>query len=150
MSVPPRPGPDLVLPGTAGPRRLRPLAAERLLVVFYQEDATPTCTTQLCSFRDDFDLLQELGTEVVGVSADSVDIHRAFLQRLGGLPFALLSDSAGEAARSFGVWDAESQRSQRAVFVLDRAGVILHASVPYTPLNLAQYEAVFRALGLAS
>ncbi len=141
--------PDLVLPGTGGPRRLRPERAERLLVVFYREDATPACTTQLCSFRDDFDLLQELGVEAVGVSVDDLDAHRAFLDRLGSLPFPLLSDAGGEAARAFGVWDAQTQRSQRALFVLDRSGSVLHAAVPYTPSSLNQYEALFHALGVS-
>jgi peroxiredoxin Q/BCP len=135
------------LPGTDGPRRLLPEHSERLLVVFYQEDATPACTTQLCSFRDDFELLQQLGVEVVAVSVDDLDAHRAFLQRLGGLPYPLLSDATGAAARAFGVWDADTRRSRRAVFVVDRAGTVVHATAPYTPANLVQYEAVFRALG---
>jgi peroxiredoxin len=140
----------LVLAGTAGPRRLVPQRTERLLIVFYQEDGTPTCTTQLCSFKADFDLLQELGVEVVAVSADSLAAHQAFLERLGGLPFPLLSDADGEASRAFGVWDSELRRSQRAVFVLDRAGAVLYAAVPYAPSNLTQYEAIYRALGVSA
>ncbi len=141
--------PTRELPGTDGPRPLLPLRADRLLVLFYQEDGTPACTTELCSFRDEIELLHELGAELVGVSVDNLESHRAFLERIGGLPFPLLCDAGGDLARAFGVWDAEARRAQRAAFVLDRTGAVRHAQVPYSPSNIAQYEAIFRALGLS-
>jgi peroxiredoxin Q/BCP len=149
MTGNPKQAPDLELQGTGGARRLRPASGGHLLVVFYQEDGTPTCTTELCSFREDFPLLEELGAEVVGISVNSLSAHAAFLKRIGGLPFPLLSDQDGAAARAFGVWDGETRRAMRAVFVIDAEGAILHARVPYNPANLGQYEAVFRSLGLS-
>jgi very-short-patch-repair endonuclease/peroxiredoxin len=140
--------PDLTLASTAGPQRLRPSPGRRLLVIFYQEDNTPACSTQLASFRDDFEVLRELDADVVAISSDDLASHEQFAHRLGNLPFPLLSDSDGSAAKQFGVWSAENQRADRSVFVVDDEGKIRYASRHYSLGNLAEYTAVFEALGL--
>jgi nitrogen fixation NifU-like protein len=136
--------PDVTLEGTSGPRPLRPIAGPHLLLIVYEEDGTPTCTTQLCSFREDFDLLAALGVEVAGMSTDSLASHIAFLERLGGLPFPLLSDPQGAVARSLGAWDASSGRARRALFVIAADGEVVHAACPYSPGDLSEYERVFQ------
>jgi thioredoxin-dependent peroxiredoxin len=141
--------PDIELDGTGGRRRLRPSPGKRLVIAFYQEDSTPTCTTQLNAFKEDFSVLQELGAEMVAISADTLDSHRAFLDRMNRPPFPLLSDPQGEAAKAFGAWDSDERRAKRALFVIDDQGRILHACVPYNPSNLAQYEQLFQALGFS-
>jgi peroxiredoxin len=93
-------------------------------------------------------MVRELGAEVIAVSADGVDSHEAFAERLGGVPFPLASDTTLEAARAFDVVDDAGKRSRRAVFVIDRGGNILHAERWFQPGNPGQYEAIFRALGL--
>lgn len=141
--------PDLTLAGTEGPRRLRPAPGHPLLVIFYQEDSTPACSTQLASFSADFELVRELGAEVVAISADNLATHRHFAERLGGLPFPLLSDPGGTAAQEFGVWDAQNRRAVRSVFVVDDNGNIRYASRHYSLGNLDEYQRVFEALGLS-
>ena len=119
-----------------------------MVLAFYTEDNTPLCSNEIAMLRDDYEMVRELGAEVVAVSADGVESHRDFAERLGGVPFALVSDEALEAARAYGVVDDAGKRSRRAVFVIDRGGVILHAEPWFQPGNPTQYEAVFRALGL--
>jgi len=92
--------------------------------------------------------VRELGAEVIAVSADSLESHEAFAERLGGVPFPLGSDERLEAAASYGVVDDSGKRSRRAVFVIDRGGRILHAELWFQPGNPGQYEAIFRTLGL--
>ena len=71
--------PEMTLEGPGGPLRLSDYAAGGALVVaFYAEDATPTCTAQLCSFRDDFALIRENGAQLVAISADSAASHARF------------------------------------------------------------------------
>ena len=142
------PLPDITLEGPDGPVSLRKMGRGRPLVVaFYQEDATPTCTTQLSAFRDDFDLIEELGAVLVAISADSVESHRVFAEA-HPLPFPLLADAKLEAARAFGVVDESGRRSVRAVFVADDEGTVV-ASIPYyNPANGQHYQAVFQALGV--
>ena len=134
---------------TQGTRRLDGLLAEGPLVLaFYAEDATPTCTAQVCGFRDEHATLQELGAQVLGVSADSLESHHRFLERLGGLPFPLAADLDLELARAYGVVDDDGKRSRRAVFVIGADGMVLEANPSYQPQAMEQFAAVFRALGL--
>ncbi len=141
--------PDLALPSTLGDLRLSDMTGEKKVVLaFYAEDNTPLCSNEVAMLRDDYEMVRELGAEVVAVSADGLDSHRDFAERLGGVPFALASDERLAAARAYGVVDDAGKRSGRAVFVIDRGGVILHAEPWFQPGNPSQYEAVFRALGL--
>ena len=118
-----------------------------LLVLFYREDATPSCTTQLCAFRDEWELIAELGASVAAISADGVESQQRFAaaQRF---PFPLLSDPELAAARAFGVADEAAKRSERAAFVADGSGLITLAIPFYQPANLAHFQSVFEALGV--
>ena len=149
MPDPGEQAPDFILPSTSGDVRLSD-ATERgkVVLAFYYEDATPTCSNEISMLRDDYDLVRELGAEVIAVSADSLESHEAFAERLGGVPFPLASDEMLKAAKAFDVVDDAGKRSRRAVFVIDRGGEILHAERWFQPGNPTQYEAIFRALGL--
>jgi len=145
---PGEPAPDFTLPSTQGDISLRELTAEKKVVLaFYFEDATPLCSSEVATLKEDYDLIRELGAEVVAVSADSLASHEAFAQRLGGFPFPLASDSDLLATRLYDVLDDTGKRSRRAVFVIDRGGSVLHAIGWYQPGNVTQYEEVLRALG---
>ena len=118
-----------------------------LLVLFYREDATPSCTTQLCAFRDEWELLAELEAAVAAISADGVESQQRFAEAQR-FPFPLLSDPDLVAARAFGVADEAAKRSERAAFVADANGVITLAIPFYQPANLAYFQSVFEALGV--
>jgi len=141
--------PDFTLPSTAGNVRLSEATDRgKVVLAFYYEDATPTCSNEISMLRDDYELVRELGAEVIAVSADSLDSHEAFAERLGGVPFPLGSDETLEAANAFDVVDDAGKRSRRAVFVIDRGGRVLHSERWFQPGNPSQYEAIFHALGL--
>ena len=148
----PEPGelaPDFTLPSTSGEVRLSEAADRgKVILAFYYEDATPICSTEVSMFRDDYEVVRELGGEVIAVSADSLESHEAFAQTLGAVPFPLASDETLEVAKEFDVVDESGKRSRRAVFVIDRGGEVLHAERWFQPGNPTQYEAIFRALGL--
>ena len=118
-----------------------------LLVLFYREDATPSCTTQLCAFRDEWELLAELEAAVAAISAAGVESQQRFAEAQR-FPFPLLSDPDLVAARAFGVADEAAKRSERAAFVADANGVITLAIPFYQPANLAYFQSVFEALGV--
>ena len=141
--------PDFRVETTEGGRTLSQLlAAGPLVLVFYVEDSTPACTAQLCAFRDEYETVRALGAQILAVSADGVDAHRAFIERSGGLPFALAADTDLSLARAYGVVDEDGRRARRAAFVIGRDGVVTEALVPYQPTVAEQFMAVFRALGL--
>ena len=140
--------PAVTLESGDGPLSLRALRAGRALVVcFYTEDATPTCSAQLRAFRDDFDVIDELGAAFVAISADSVASHAAF-REANAFPFPLLADPELRAAKAFGVIDETGKRSVRAIFVTNEAGTIVAAIPHYNPVNGQQFQAVFEALGM--
>jgi len=120
--------PDVTLLDAEGqPVRLRDLVAEKVLVVyFYPKDDTPGCTAEACGFRDAYQDFVDAGAEVVGISQDLGDSHRAFARK-HRLPFRLLTDPHGAAARAFGVKKTLGILPGRATFVVDRRGRIVDA-----------------------
>jgi peroxiredoxin Q/BCP len=140
--------PDFELPSTQGRLRLKDLTAtKKVILAFYTEDNTPLCSSEVSVLQEDYELVEHLQAEVVAVSPDSLDSHRDFAEELGGVPFPLVSDENLEAARAYGVLDDTGKRSRRAVFVIDKGGMILQVVPRFEPGNPNQYEAIFAALG---
>src|SRR3972149_7738615 len=71
-----------------------------LLIYFYPKDFTSGCTTEACSLRDNFSRIKDK-LQLVGVSADSVESHKNFIEKYN-LPFTLLSDPERKAIKSYG------------------------------------------------
>lgn len=69
---------------------------------FYPKDDTPGCTTEACEFRDNIFAFRAANCQVLGVSLDDQDSHRAFAEK-HELPFPLLADTEGAAADAYGV-----------------------------------------------
>ena len=102
---------------------------KKLVLYFYPEDDSPTCTLQACSFRDNFSILRERGFEVVGVSPDSASVHKKFESKFH-LPFTLIDDASHNIMRKYGTWDKkklfghEYMGVLRTTFVIDEKGII--------------------------
>lgn len=73
-----------------------------VVLYFYPKDDTPGCTTEACEFRDDFRAFREADCQILGVSLDSTESHKAFSEKYG-LPFPLLTDREGRVASAYGV-----------------------------------------------
>ncbi|MFW5816381.1 MAG: peroxiredoxin [Wenzhouxiangella sp.] len=109
--------PDFDLPDHDGASfRLSDHRGQRLLLVFYPGDDTPVCTAQLRDYREGLATFAGLGVEVIGISPDDPDSHRAFRQK-HDLPFRLLSDTKLEVARKYGCKALIGMK--RGVFLLD-------------------------------
>lgn len=144
------PAPDFTLPSTQGPLTLSDLWERgKVVLVFYTEDNTPACTQEVRAFKEEYETVRGAGAEVVAVSADTLESHRAFCEALGGCPFPLVADPDLVAGRLYGVVAEDGRRTRRAVFVIDRGGVLLHAVPHFNPGNVGQFLEVFRALGVA-
>lgn len=95
-----------------------------LVIYFYPKDNTRVCTEQACSFRDQYQDFTALGTEVIGVSSDSVKAHQRFANQYQ-LPFILLSDANKKLRQLFGVPnDLLGLIPGRVTYVINREGVI--------------------------
>ena len=73
-----------------------------VVLYFYPKNNTPGCTTEACEFRDDIFAFRDLNTQILGVSLDDVESHKAFAEEYG-LPFPLLSDADGTTSSAYGV-----------------------------------------------
>jgi peroxiredoxin Q/BCP len=71
-----------------------------LVLYFYPKDDTPGCTTEACAFRDEYKVIIEQNTQVIGISVDSVESHAEFAGKYN-LPFPLLADKGGIVAKQY-------------------------------------------------
>ena len=97
--------------------------------------------------KGEYETLREAGAEVVGVSKNSLETHLKFCQDVGGCPFPLVSDEHLEAARLYGVLGEDDKSNRRAIFVIDRGGVLLHQIGWFQPGNIGQFLEIFQSVG---
>ena len=104
-------------------------AGKKLALYFYPKDNTPGCTAQACSLRDGYQDLKKAGYAVVGVSVDSEDSHRKFIEKFD-LPFPLIADVDKKLVQEFGVWQEKKNYGKtymgtvRTTFLIDETGAI--------------------------
>jgi mycoredoxin-dependent peroxiredoxin len=101
------------------------VGARNLLLVFYPFAFTGVCTAELRQLNDRFHALDELQTDVVAVSCDSVPALRAFADR-EGLALPLASDfwPHGAVSTAYDALDPVLGCATRATFAIDRAGIV--------------------------
>jgi len=121
---------DFTLPATGGVDfSLYPIRSKSLVIYFYPKDSTPGCATEAQQFRDLYEEFRKAGSEIVGISRDSMKSHENFKSKFS-LPFALLSDADEVACGLFGVikqkmmYGKQVRGIERSTFVLDNKGVI--------------------------
>jgi peroxiredoxin Q/BCP len=106
-------------------------AGKKLILYFYPEDDTETCTVEACNLRDNLNLLKKDGYEIVGVSPDGVTKHRKFADKYH-LNFNLLADEKMKAIKAYDVWGIKQLFGHiydgliRTTFIIDEQGIIQH------------------------
>lgn len=104
--------------------RLGDYLGQKALVLFlYPKDNSPICTKKARWFRDSYEQFVEAGAEVIGVSSDSADSHRAFGKQ-HKLSFPLVSDGDGSLRKRFGVPSTLGMLPGRATYVIDKEGIV--------------------------
>ena len=108
---------------------LKNFKGKKVVLYFYPEDDTPTCTIQACNLRDNYSLLKKEGFEVVGVSPNDSNSHKKFEQKFQ-LPFTLLEDPQHKIIDKYGVWGEKNLYGRkymglhRTTFLIDERGII--------------------------
>ena len=121
----------------------------KLVLFFYPEDDTPTCTIQACNLRDNFGLLNKNGFTVIGISPDEEKSHLKFREKFS-LPFTLLSDPDHKIIDKYGVWGEKNLYGRnymglhRTTFVIDGKGTI--RKIFLRPKNKAHAEEILKSL----
>ncbi|OQP58509.1 thioredoxin-dependent thiol peroxidase [Niastella populi] len=102
---------------------------KKVVLYFYPEDDTPTCTVQACNLRDNYGLLKKNGFEVLGVSPNDEKSHKKFETKFD-LPFTLLADPGHAIINKYGVWGEKQMFGNkymgvhRTTFVINEKGFI--------------------------
>lgn len=111
------------------PVSLADFKGKKIVLYFYPQDDTPTCTLQACNLRDNFSLLKKNGFVVLGVSPDEEKKHKKFEAKYD-LPFTLIADADHKIIDSYGVWGEKQLYGKtymglhRTTFLIDEKGII--------------------------
>jgi len=125
-----KPVADFSLPSTGNTTfKLSGTRGSKVVLYFYPKDNTPGCTTQGSDFRDLHPQFKRAGTQVFGISRDSVKSHEGFKSKMK-FPFELLSDADEKVCGQFGVMKLKNMYGrkvrgiERSTFVIDEKGVL--------------------------
>jgi thioredoxin-dependent peroxiredoxin len=125
------------------------LKGKKVVLYFYPEDDTPTCTIQACNLRDNYGLLKKEGFEVIGVSPDDPQKHKKFEKKFS-LPFTLIADTSHQILEKYGVWGEKQMFGNkymgvhRTTFVIDEKGIV--RKIFLRPKNKAHAEEIVAAM----
>ena len=142
--------PDFTLFDSAKqPTKLSDSKGKNVVLAFYPGAFTGVCTTEMCTFRDRFDSFNSMNAQVLGVSVDGIFAQKAFSDA-NNLNFPLLSDFNRDTVEAYGVALPNFAgmegytASERAVFVIDKNGVIRFKWVGENPGVEPDYDEVQR------
>ncbi len=100
---------------------------KNVVLLFYPLDFSPVCALQLPTYQNRKSEFDQREAVLFGISTDSKWSHKAFSDQLG-LEFALLSDYQRKVSDAYGVLRPEGF-TNRAVFVIDKAGIIRYIDI---------------------
>jgi glutaredoxin-dependent peroxiredoxin len=131
------------------PVTLSQLRGRPVVLAFFPAAFSSVCQKELCTFRDSIARLNAANAQVFGISVDTFFTLKAFHDQQH-LTFPLLSDFNKQAIRDYGVFQEDmiglKGIAKRAVFVIDKDGVVRHREVLEDARNEPNYERVFEAL----
>jgi peroxiredoxin Q/BCP len=127
-----QPAPTFTLPTNTGTGSvsLRDLQGKWVVVYFYPKDFTSGCTLEARRFQQDLPKYLAKNTQILGISADSVDSHAEFCDS-EGLKFPLLADQDGAVSKAYGSWMGFI--SLRHSFLIDPEGILRDRFVKVNP-----------------
>ncbi|MGA0862709.1 MAG: peroxiredoxin [Ilumatobacteraceae bacterium] len=141
--------PDFTLPGTGGRNySLADYAGQPVVVVFYPGDDTAVCTKQLTSYSNELSAFDNVGAQVLAISAQDLDSHEKFAAK-HGFGFPLLADVDKDVATKYGTVGPLGF-PRRSVFVVDANGVIRYAHRAIAGLTFRPVEELVEAVRAAS
>ena len=133
------------------PVTLSQLRGTPVVLAFFPAAFSSVCQKELCTFRDSMAKLADAKAQVLGISVDTFFALKAFHDQQK-LTFPLLSDFNKQVIRDYGVFNEDmiglKGIAKRAVFVLDKDGVVRHREVLEDARHEPDYEAALAALAL--
>jgi peroxiredoxin Q/BCP len=128
--------PQFTLPTNTGKGEisLNDYRGKWVVLYFYPKDFTSGCTLEARRFQQDLSKYNQINTQIIGVSADSIDSHAEFCDS-EGLKFPLLADTDGSVSKAYGSW--LGMFSLRHSFIIDPQGVL---QATFTGVNPAVHS----------
>ena len=127
--------PDFTLQGIYEGRlldhSLKSYQGKWIVLFFYPEDFTFICPTEVMGFSKMAREFRSEEAEILGVSVDSLETHRAWIEELGAVNYPLLSDAKKEVSRAYGVLDESQGVSLRATFIINPKGEVSYLVVSH-------------------
>ena len=114
---------------------LSDFTGKKLVLYIYPRDATPGCTSEACSLRDNYERFLSRGYAVVGVSPQSAESHKKFIAKYN-LPFPLIADTEKRLVNELGVYGEKKMYGKvsmgifRTTFITDENGVVEQIFTP--------------------
>lgn len=122
--------------GSTGEVSLSAYLGKWVVLFFWPLDFTFVCPTEIQGFQKQRTLFEEFGTQIIGVSTDSVYAHQAWKQHgLGEVDYPMVGDTAHRVSRAYGVLIEETGIALRGTFIIDPEGVIRQVVVNDLPVG---------------
>lgn len=116
---------------------------KKLIIFFYPQANTPTCTVEACNLSDHYSQLEKEGYQLLGISADSEKKQKNFHTKFS-FPYDLLADENREVVEKFGVWQEKKNFGKtymgivRTTFLFDEKGICTRVITKVTSKTAAQ------------
>jgi peroxiredoxin len=114
-----------------------------LILFFYPKDFTFVCPTELEEMQAYYEKFKELGAEVLSVSTDTVEVHKAWhdvSDAIGKVTYPMLADPTGEMSKTFGTYIYEEGVSLRGTFIIDPNGVLKSVEINHNDIGRSAAE----------
>ena len=118
--------------------KLSDLKGKWVILFFYPGDFTFVCPTELGELSKEYLGLKKKGTELLGISTDSVYVHKAWhdtSDTIKKVEFPLVSDQNGNIAKLYGTYLEDQGVSLRGTFLIDPKGVIKSIEIHHNTLG---------------
>jgi peroxiredoxin len=140
--------PDFTLKTTPDQKvSLKDFRGHPVILAFYPADFSPVCGDEMSLYNEILPEFQKFDAEIMGISVDGVWCHLAF-SKARNLHFPLLSDfePKGEVSRKYGVYNKIEGICERALFVIDKDGIIHWSYISPVGINPGA-AGILKALG---
>jgi peroxiredoxin len=115
---------------------LEELKGKNVILAFYPADWSPVCSDQMALYNEMLKIFSKQDAALLGISVDSKWCHLAFAQSRN-LHFPLLADfePKGDVSKAYGVYNETEGECNRALFVIDKEGIIAWSYLSPTAIN---------------
>ncbi len=128
-------------------RKLSEFRDKKVILAFFVAASSPVCERELCTFRDSWKDLSNMGAQVIAISNDGPFANKAFAEK-NNINFPVLGDYTSNTIRDYDVLLPDLlhvkgyNAAKRSIFVLDENGTLTYSWVSDDPLKEPDYNEI--------